>query len=117
ADRRAAQEARDRPGATRADRVGQGRGVRVESRPLNTHAPRRTVWVAAIVTALVAALLVAWFASGWREVGARQRAVRAAPQLEADRLAGELARDLRGQLEALIAREAGRPYFQYQNLF
>jgi two-component system sensor histidine kinase SenX3 len=69
------------------------------------------------VTALVAALLVAWFATGWREVRARQREVRGEPAAQAEARAGELARDLRGRLESLIARESGRPYFQYQNLF
>jgi len=75
------------------------------------------VWVAALVTTLVAALLVAYFASGWREVGAKQRALREEPIAHAQRAAQQLGHDLRGQLEGLLAREQNRPYFQYQNLF
>ncbi len=79
-------------------------------------AGRRAWYAAGLLAVLVAALLVAWFVSGWAEVRARQRDALAAPAAAADRRAGDLARELRGQLEALIAHEAQRPYFHYQNL-
>jgi signal transduction histidine kinase len=75
------------------------------------------VYAALLLGALVAALLIAWFVSGWRDVRAQQQVVRAATVDAAAQRAGELARDLRGQLERLVAREGERPYFQYQNLF
>jgi signal transduction histidine kinase len=70
-----------------------------------------------LVTLLVAALLGAWFLSGWSDVRARQTAATSAPVHAADERAADLARELRGDLEALLAREDRRPYFQYQNLF
>src|SRR4029077_13022421 len=72
---------------------------------------------AVLLVGLVAALLVAWFLSGWRDVRAQQRAVEAEASEAASRRAAELARDLRGQLEHLVVHEGERPYFQYQNLF
>ena len=75
------------------------------------------VWAAALLAALLAGLLVAWFAAGWREVRTRQAATRDEPRATAAARAGELARELRGELEALIARESPRPYFYYQNLY
>ena len=77
----------------------------------------RSLVAAGLLVGLLAALLGAWFASGWAEVRARQREIRAAPATAATQRAGELARELRGELEAVIAREASRPYFHYQNLF
>jgi signal transduction histidine kinase len=77
---------------------------------------RRALIAAAVLAALVAALLVAWGLAGWRDVRARQHELAAAPGVEAAQRAGELARDLRGQLERVLARESERPYFQYQNL-
>ncbi|MGE5186362.1 MAG: sensor histidine kinase [Acidobacteriota bacterium] len=79
--------------------------------------PRRAAAVAVLLAGAIAGLLAAWFASGWRDVRARQRELRAAPVAAAEARAGELARSLRGELEALLAREAERPYFHYQNLF
>jgi signal transduction histidine kinase len=73
--------------------------------------------VAAVVTALVAALLVVWFASGWREVRAQQRALRDAPIASAAESSRVVGHALRTELEGLLAREQSRPYFQYQNLF
>jgi signal transduction histidine kinase len=46
----------------------------------------------------------------------RQQELRQAPRAAAERRASELARDLRGELDALLTREARRPYFHYQNL-
>jgi signal transduction histidine kinase len=77
----------------------------------------RVAIAAAILAVLLAALLGAWFVTGWRDVRARQAATENAPIAAASARAGELARQLRGELDQLVAREAARPYFQYQNLF
>lgn len=84
-----------------------------------TDEPRvsRAVYAAVLLTAALAALLVAWFLAGWADVRARQRAERAAPTVEAERRGNELAHQLRGELSVLLARELERPYFHYQNLF
>jgi signal transduction histidine kinase len=76
----------------------------------------RVVYAAALLGALVAALLGAWFVSGWHDVRLRQEQVRTAPVRAAEAKADELGRELRGELEALMAREVKRPYFHYQNL-
>jgi signal transduction histidine kinase len=78
---------------------------------------RRALVAAGLLTALVGALLVAWFASGWADVRARQRAVRDAPRLAAEARGVELALELRSELATLMSREVERPYFHYQNLF
>jgi len=78
---------------------------------------RRALYAAGLLTVLIGALLVAWFASGWADVRARQRAVRDAPRLAADARGAELAHELRSELATLMAREVERPYFHYQNLF
>jgi len=80
-----------------------------------TSAPR-AVHAAGLLAALLAALLGAWFVSGWHDVRMRQQELRQAPRIAAERRAAELARDLRGELDALLTREARRPYFHYQNL-
>jgi len=80
-------------------------------------APPRAVVAAGLLTALLGALLVAWFASGWADVRGQQRMVRAAPGQAAERRGAELAHELRGELSAVLAREVERPYFHYQNLF
>ncbi|MEP6864374.1 MAG: histidine kinase dimerization/phospho-acceptor domain-containing protein, partial [Deltaproteobacteria bacterium] len=72
---------------------------------------------AAILAVLLAALLGAWFLTGWSDVRARQATTETAPIAAASARAGELARQLRGELDRLVEREAKRPYFQYQNLF
>jgi len=77
----------------------------------------RVAIAAAILAVLLAGLLGAWFATGWGDVRARQAATEAAPVTAASARAGELAQQLRGELDQLVAREAKRPYFQYQNLF
>ena len=77
----------------------------------------RVAIAAAILVVLLAALLGAWFATGWSDVRARQAATESAPVAAASARAGELAQQLRGELDQLVAREAKRPYFQYQNLF
>ncbi|NVB84513.1 MAG: HAMP domain-containing histidine kinase [Kofleriaceae bacterium] len=76
----------------------------------------RAVYAAALLAVLVGALLGAWFLSGWHDVRMRQREVRDAPSRAASQRAEQLARDLHGELENLIARETRRPYFHYQNL-
>ena len=77
----------------------------------------RAVIAALLVTATIAGLLAAWFVSGWHEVSARQREAREAPATAAAARGADLARELRGELEGLIDREAARPYFHYQSLF
>jgi signal transduction histidine kinase len=74
------------------------------------------VAAAALLGALLAALLGAWFVSGWHDVQMRQHEAREAPRRAADQRADELARELRADLETLITREVRRPYFHYQNL-
>jgi signal transduction histidine kinase len=76
----------------------------------------RVAYAAALLGALVAALLGAWFVSGWHDVRLRQEQVRTAPVKAAEAKADELGRELRTQLEATMARELKRPYFHYQNL-
>lgn len=78
---------------------------------------RRALYVAGLLTVLTGALLAAWFVAGWADVRVRQRAVRESPRLIAAQRGAELARDLRGELGTLLAREVERPYFHYQNLF
>lgn len=72
---------------------------------------------AGLLAALLGALLVAWFVSGWADVRGQQRALRDEPFLAAARKSAQLAHDLRGALAVVIGREADRPYFHYQNLF
>jgi signal transduction histidine kinase len=76
----------------------------------------RALYAAGVLTALLAALLGAWFYSGWHEVRQSQHDLSLAPRAAADARASELARVLHAEFEALIAREASRPYFHYQNL-
>ncbi len=79
---------------------------------------RRRVLVAALLLATaLAGLLLAWFASGWADVQARQRELATAPTREAERTGEQVAHDLRGELTRLINRETGRPYYHYGNLF
>jgi signal transduction histidine kinase len=77
---------------------------------------RRAVTAAGLLTAVVVVLLAAWFVSGWRDVRMRQAEIQKAPYTAADQRARELARELRTELDALLAREVRRPYFHYQNL-
>ncbi|MEO8550317.1 MAG: hypothetical protein ABI678_10090, partial [Kofleriaceae bacterium] len=78
---------------------------------------RRVAIAAVVMTALLAALLGAWYVTGAGDVRARQLAAESAPVAVATARAGELARQLRGELDQLVTREARRPYFHYQNLF
>jgi signal transduction histidine kinase len=78
--------------------------------------PSRTVAAALLLVAALAALLVAWFLSGWADVRAQQRELRAAPSRAAAEEGRELAHDLRAELARIVAREVERPYFHYQNL-
>jgi signal transduction histidine kinase len=89
----------------------------VETRALSRRSPPRALYAALLLAGLIAALLVAWFLSGWRDVQAHQREAQAEPVAVAEQRARDLARELRGQLEQVMAREGERPYFQYQNLF
>ncbi|MBA3398068.1 MAG: hypothetical protein H0T89_35915, partial [Deltaproteobacteria bacterium] len=84
---------------------------------MTTHARSRTLSAAGVLVAALAVLLVAWFLSGWADVRAQQRELRAEPGRAAQREAIEIARELRAELAQLITREADRPYFHYQNLF
>ncbi|HEX5061899.1 MAG TPA: hypothetical protein VFV99_21170, partial [Kofleriaceae bacterium] len=89
----------------------------METRALIRKSSVSRAWhAAALLSVLLAALLGAWFFSGWHDVRMRQHDVREAPRRAADQRADELARELHGELEALITREVRRPYFHYQNL-
>lgn len=88
----------------------------METRALARRGPPRTLYAAGLLGVLVAALLGAWFLSGWDDVRLRQTEARNAPTRVAVAKADEIARELRSELEALIAREVKRPYFHYQNL-
>ncbi len=77
----------------------------------------RTVIAALLSAAALAALLVAWFASGWGEVRAQQRELEAEPVAEARRTEETLARDLRLELSRVIGRENARDYYYYGNLY
>src|SRR5262245_54432725 len=85
--------------------------MRVPSRPR-----ARTAYAAVLLAAALAALLVAWFFSGWADVSAQQRAVRDGPEPAAKARAAELARELRGELAELMRREIDRKWNDYQNL-
>ena len=84
---------------------------------MTSKAPPRALYAAGLLAAALTVLLVAWFLSGWHDVRARQREASVAPANAAEQRAGELARELRGQLAVLMTREVQRPYFVYQNLF
>jgi signal transduction histidine kinase len=89
----------------------------METRALiRKHAASRAWYAAALLCVLLAALLGAWFFSGWHDVRMRQREAREAPHRAAEQRADDLARELHAELEALIVREVRRPYFHYQNL-
>lgn len=89
----------------------------MEGRPLiKISGGARAVYAAGLLTALLAALLGAWFFTGWHDVRLRQQEANQAPRVAAERRAHDLARELHAELEALIAREVRRPYFHYQNL-
>ena len=78
-------------------------------------APRAAL-AAGLLAALLLVLLYTIFMSGWTDVRTQQQRRQAAPYVAAGQWAAELARQLRGELEMLVAREARRPYFHYQNL-
>jgi signal transduction histidine kinase len=86
---------------------------------LNRTRPRRTprgIYAAGLLAVLLAALLGAWFISGWHDVRMRQQEATQTLRIAAEQRASDLARELRAELEALMAREGRRPYFHYQNL-
>lgn len=78
---------------------------------------RRTLSAAILLAGVLGVLLVAWFLAGWADVEARQLAARTRPGQVAAQRGVELAAALRTELAGVIAREAPRPYFHYQNLF
>lgn len=83
----------------------------METRALTRRPGAARVWdVAALLGALLAALLGAWFYAGWHDVRLRQREVRRAPYAAANQRATELARDLHAALETLLVREVRRPH-------
>lgn len=89
----------------------------MEARALNPRSRASRAWyAAALLGVLLAALLGAWFYSGWHDVRMRQQEALAAPRKAAEERAIELARELHDELGSLIAREVRRPYFHYQNL-
>lgn len=77
---------------------------------------KKTLVAAGLLAVALAALLIAWFTSGWADVRARQDAKRTAPTALAETRGAELAQELRSELSRLLSREIERPYFQYQNL-
>jgi signal transduction histidine kinase len=93
----------------------------VEARAVTRLEPRRRISRTLIASLLSAAafavLLVAWFASGWGEVRARQRELEAEPAGEAQRAEAQLARDLRLELSRVLGRESARDYYYYGNLY
>jgi signal transduction histidine kinase len=79
---------------------------------------RSRTWIAAaLLVGAIATLLVAWFFSGWADVRAQQRELRAGPTRAAELKAASLASELRSELARLVVREAERDYFHYQNLY
>ncbi|MBS1118228.1 MAG: histidine kinase [Deltaproteobacteria bacterium] len=79
--------------------------------------PPRVLYASLLLATALAALLIAWFVSGWADVRAQQRELRAEPERAAERRGAELAHELRGELAKLMTRELERPYFHYSNLF
>ncbi|MBA3451622.1 MAG: HAMP domain-containing histidine kinase [Deltaproteobacteria bacterium] len=77
---------------------------------------KKTLVAAGLLVVALAALLIAWFTSGWADVRARQETKRAAPTLLAETRGAELAQELRSELSRLLSREIERPYFHYQSL-
>jgi signal transduction histidine kinase len=75
----------------------------------------KSLYAAGLLAIVLAALLGAWWLSA--DVGARQRELRAEPVREAERRGGELARDLRRELERVQQRESRHKPFQYNNLW
>lgn len=89
----------------------------METRALiNTSSAPRAFYAAGLLAVLLAALLGAWFITGWQDVRTRQQEATEAPRIAAGQRGLALARELHAELEALLAREVRRPYFHYQNL-
>ncbi len=89
----------------------------METRALiRTRRAPRAIYAAGLLAVLLAALLGAWFISGWHDVRMRQQEATQTLRLAAEQRASDLARELHAELEALMAREVRRPYFHYQNL-
>jgi signal transduction histidine kinase len=79
--------------------------------------PPRVLYASLLLATALAALLIAWFVSGWADVRAQQREARAEPERTAEHRGAELAHELRAELGKLMTRELERPYFHYSNLF
>ncbi|HTJ40435.1 MAG TPA: hypothetical protein VL463_00005, partial [Kofleriaceae bacterium] len=77
----------------------------------------RTLFAGVLTAAVLIALLLSWFGSGWAGVRSEQAAVRARARAEAETTARALAADLAGRLEELRRVESDRPYYHYGNLF
>jgi signal transduction histidine kinase len=77
----------------------------------------RTLSAAVLVVGALAAVLIAWFGSGWRSMEKEQETLLAAARADAADTASVLADDLVAELEHLRADESQRPYYHYQNLF
>ena len=106
------------PAKPTADRLGQGRGLRVEARAVTPRRPSRTLYAAVLLVGAARACCSSRGSSRAGPTCARASAsVRArAGARAAEQRGAELARELRGELGALLAREVERPYFHYQNL-
>ncbi|MBZ0237742.1 MAG: hypothetical protein K8M05_35840, partial [Deltaproteobacteria bacterium] len=78
---------------------------------------QRTLSAAVLIVGALAAVLVAWFGSGWRSMEKEQEAILSAARADAADTAAVLADDLVAELEHLRAEESQRPYYHYQNLF
>jgi len=65
----------------------------VETRAVIAKGSRRSLYAAALLGILVAALLGAWFLSGWHDVRLRQAEVRNAPTRAAATRADEIGRE------------------------
>ncbi|HUQ01139.1 MAG TPA: ATP-binding protein [Kofleriaceae bacterium] len=77
----------------------------------------RTLSAAVLIVGALAAVLIAWFGSGWRSMEKEQEAILASARADAADTASVLADDLVAELEHLRADESQRPYYHYQNLF
>jgi signal transduction histidine kinase len=89
----------------------------VETRAVAAKPPRRTLWAAVVMTCLLAAMLGAYFTVAWRENAEGRAQLVDMPRVAANAQAQMLARELRGELEALIARESERGWSEYGNLY
>lgn len=78
---------------------------------------RRTPLAGAVVLGIVGSLLLGWYWAGAADTEARARLMRQRPVEEMRGRVGEVAAELRRDLEELLRRESQRPYYHYSNLF